>query len=119
MPTIAIGTGAVAQFRVLGGITGLSIVTCVSTPSIRRDLSHLLSASQVNTLLDRTEVLGVLPDAIKPAIRRVFGDGYNLQMTIMIGFAVAQIPATLMMWRKKPMVVGDQGGLRETDGAQG
>ena len=99
------GTGIVAQFRMLGGLIALSIVTCVSTPVIRHKLSHILSALQVETLLDQTEVLGLLPEAKQEIVRRIFGQGYNLQMRILIGFAVAQFPAVALMWRRKAIIL--------------
>ncbi|KAL9115407.1 MAG: hypothetical protein Q9227_000728 [Pyrenula ochraceoflavens] len=102
---LAVGTGAVTQFRILGGVIGLSIVTSVSTRVIRHDLLDFLPQPQADRLLDRTETIQYLHGAVRSAVRETFGRGYNLQMTILIGFAVAQIPATLLMWRRKQIVV--------------
>jgi hypothetical protein len=41
---------------------------------------------------------------MQTSIRTIFGQGYNVQMVIMIGFAAAQIPASLLMWTKKPLM---------------
>jgi hypothetical protein len=35
----------------------------------------------------------------------VLAHGYNLQMIVLCGFAAAQIPAALLMWRKKQITV--------------
>jgi hypothetical protein len=43
---------------------------------------------------------GELQDLIKP----IFERGFNLQMEFLIGFAVAQVPATFLMLRKEDLL---------------
>ncbi|KAL9621738.1 MAG: hypothetical protein Q9160_003856 [Pyrenula sp. 1 TL-2023] len=102
---LAVGTGAVTQFRILGGVIGLSIVTSVSLRSIRENLSSVVPPLQVETLLDRTDTIQLLQGATRKAVREIFGNGYNLQMTILIGFAAAQSLGIVLMWRRKSIVV--------------
>lgn len=89
----------------LGGILGLAIVTSVMNRWIRLPLLEILPSEQVKALLETTDALKSFPEATQLAVRELFGQGYNLQLKIMIGFAVAQIPATLMMWKKKPIMI--------------
>lgn len=94
-----------AQFKILGGMAVLAIVTSVMNRSIRNNLLTFLPVEEVVKLLDATKVLSTLPEDLQEQVRGVFGRGYNLQMKIIIGFAAAQIPATLLMWTKKPIMV--------------
>lgn len=102
---LAVGTAAITQFRVLGGIMGLAIVISVMNRAIRSDLLDLLPESTVDTLLQTTDVIRHFPPAIQESVRLIFARGYNLQMAIMIGFAAAQVPSTMLMWTKKPIMV--------------
>jgi len=49
-------------------------------------------------LLARTEIVKTLTPEVAADVRSLFGKGYNLQVRILIGFAVAKLPATAMMW---------------------
>ncbi|RDL39059.1 MFS general substrate transporter [Venustampulla echinocandica] len=93
---IAVANGAINQFRLLGGSFGLSIVVCASNSSLRHHLLSILEPSQVSVLLSRTETILALPDATQIIVRKMFGQSYNLQMLIVIGFAAANIPVSLM-----------------------
>ena len=69
----------------------------------------ILNLDQVDALLQSTSVLGNFSEATRLAVRSVLGQGYNQQMTVLIGFAAAQLPATLLMWKKKPVIVSSKG----------
>ncbi|TVY23362.1 Efflux pump [Lachnellula hyalina] len=102
---LGVGTGAVAQFKVLGGMAILAVVTSVMNRVIRSELERILPTEQVQLLLETTNVIAKFPPEIQEQVRHIFGRGYNLQMKIMIGFGAAQIPSTLLMWTKKPIMV--------------
>ncbi|TVY91258.1 Efflux pump [Lachnellula willkommii] len=102
---LGVGTGAVAQFKVLGGMAILAVVTSVMNRVIRSELERVLPTDQVQLLLETTDVITKFPPEIQETVRHIFGRGYNLQMKIMIGFGAAQIPSTLLMWTKKPIMV--------------
>jgi hypothetical protein len=68
-------------------------------------MEEILAPEQINALLESTEVLRAFPEATQSAVRAVFGQGYNLQLKVMIGFAVAHIPATMMMWKRKLVMI--------------
>jgi hypothetical protein len=102
---LAVGTAAIGQFRILGGAVGLAIVTTIFNRSMRPKLLRLLLPAQVDALLEYTSTLATFPEATQLAVRSSLGEGFNLQMTVLIGFAAAQLPATLLMWKKKSVVV--------------
>jgi len=83
----------------------LAIVTSVMNRWVRSELEIFLPIEQVELLLQRTDVISTLPEAAQSQVREIFGRGYNLQMKIMIGMAAAQVPSTLLMWTKKPIMV--------------
>jgi hypothetical protein len=87
----------VAQFRILGGVISLAIVTCISTPIIRNALLKAVSPEQTHAILDRLEIISTLPEELQAHVRDSFRRGFDLQMTAIIGFAAAHIPVTLMM----------------------
>jgi hypothetical protein len=83
----------------------LAIVTSVMNRWVNSELEKFLPLEQVELLLQTTDVISKLPEAAQSQAREVFGRGYNLQMKIMIGMAAAQVPSTLLMWTKKPIMV--------------
>ncbi|KAF2184758.1 MFS general substrate transporter [Zopfia rhizophila CBS 207.26] len=103
---LAVGTATISQFRILGGIIGIAIVTSVSTPYLRDHLQSILPQGLVQLLLSKTEAMGKLPSDVWEKVRAIFGEAYNLQMKVMIGFAVAQLPATALMWTNQVALPG-------------
>ena len=98
--------GSVAQFRVMGGVIGLAIVTAALNSSVRSKLAVFLSPAQIDELLRSAgSVSASFSGAMSAEIRAVFAEGYNLQMKILAGLAAAQIPSSLVMWQKKQIVV--------------
>lgn len=96
---------AMIQFRTMGGVIGLAIVTSVLNNYIRSHLAQVLSADQINVLLRTTDAFAALPPEVKESVRIIFARGYDLQLQVMIGFSAAQLPASLLMWKKKQIVV--------------
>ncbi|KAH6865804.1 MFS multidrug transporter-like protein [Alternaria rosae] len=95
---LAVGSAATSQFRTLGGLVGIAIVTSISTPYIRTHLTDILPLELAESLLERTELVQTLSPETLEHVRRVFGEAYNLQVKVLIGFAVAKVPVTGMMW---------------------
>ncbi|KAL9106453.1 MAG: hypothetical protein Q9227_008541 [Pyrenula ochraceoflavens] len=98
----AAAMGAITQFRALGGVVGFAIATNAFNGYVRSNLRSELSTSQLTQLLQSvTTFIESLPPGIQKQVRSVFASAYDLQMKIMIGFAVAQAVAVLLMWEKK------------------
>lgn len=91
------------QTRVMGGALGLAIVTTARNSVVKLKLLHTLTAAQTDSIFQTTAVIETFPVAIQDLIRNVFADAFDLQMFIILGFAVAQIPATLLMWEREPI----------------
>jgi len=83
----------------------LAIVTSVMNRWVRSELEKFLPIEQVELLLQTTDIISKLPEAAQSQVREGFGRWYNFQMKIMIGMAAAQLPSTLLMWTKKPIMV--------------
>jgi hypothetical protein len=83
----------------------LAIVTSVMNRWVRSELEKFLPIEQVELLLQTTDIISKLPEAAQSQVREGFGRWYNFQMKIMIEMAAAQLPSTLLMWTKKPIMV--------------
>jgi hypothetical protein len=77
---------------------GIAIVVSVSTPYIRTRLTDIVSAETALHLLEKTEIVRTLDPDVATNVRSLFGKAYNLQVRILIGFAVAKLPVTALMW---------------------
>lgn len=93
------------QFRNMGGVIGLAIVTTVINSYVRNHLAGVLQPEQIDALLQTTDAFATLPPAVMKTVKSIFAKGYNLQLQIMIGFSAAQISVTFLMWQKKQVTV--------------
>jgi hypothetical protein len=96
--------GAVAQLRPMGGVIILAIATSVFNSNTRGKLSDILGSVHGRDLLSNDIISGLDSDA-RERVRGILAHGYNLQMIVLCAFAAAQIPATLLMWRRKQIKV--------------
>jgi len=101
-----VATTLIAQFRYMGSVVGVAIVTCILNSYMVSHLSEILTPAQIDAVLQSTEVVGTLPGELRHAVQMLFAKGYNLQMRVLIGFSAAQIPAALLMWQKNQVVLG-------------
>lgn len=93
-------TGAVIQFRFLGGAIGLSIVSSILNGMLKSQLRGILPARELASLLESTEVISTFTPTVRNKVLEVFAQNYQVQFRIMIGFAAAQIPAAALLWRR-------------------
>ena len=89
------------QFRLLGGALALCLVTAVMNNGLREDLLPYIDPDIMGHIFRTTAAINELSEPTKTLVRDVFMRGYNLQLHILIGFAGAQLPATLLMWQKE------------------
>lgn len=97
--------GSVGQFRVMGGVIGLAMITTAFNGLVRSQLSSLISASELETLLKSPETIASFTTDIQRIVRTTFAEGYTLQTKILAGLAAGQIPAALLMWEKEQIMV--------------
>ncbi|KAL2831386.1 major facilitator superfamily domain-containing protein [Aspergillus cavernicola] len=101
----AVAMGAVAQFRVMGGCSGIAIVTAVANGYLQSHLSQFLVLDEVDAILQSAEMLSTLSSAEQRLARGVFSASYNLRMKILAGFAGREVLASLLMWQKSQLKV--------------
>lgn len=89
----------------MGGAIGLAVVTTVLNNYVQSHLTGVLTPEQLGTFLKTTSILAELPASTADIVREVYSSGLNAQMRVAVGFAVAQIPAALLMWRRKQIIV--------------
>lgn len=97
--------GSIGQFRVMGGVIGLAIITTAFNGLVRSQLSDLLSGSELETLLKSPGTIALFTPDTQEIIRTTFAEGYTLQVKILAGLAAGQIPAALLMWEKAQIMV--------------
>ncbi|KAH8166270.1 hypothetical protein CIB48_g1935 [Xylaria polymorpha] len=101
----AVGMGSGAQFRSMGSSIVLAISTSVFNTYARPKLQGLLGVSSADDLLFSEEVLASLSPAVLVELRHLLAEAYNRQVLVLAVSAALQIPASLLMWKKKQLVV--------------
>jgi hypothetical protein len=100
----AVAISAVIQFRTMGGTVFLAIASSVFLNYVRSNLSSVLPSSEVDLILRSPGVLTHEPAHVQEAAVEVFTKAYAIQFRMLIGVAVAQFLAALLMWKKKQIV---------------
>ncbi|KAF1835910.1 MFS general substrate transporter [Decorospora gaudefroyi] len=95
----AISSGALLQFRALGGVLGLSITTTAFNNYLKTHLFIFDSLSTSDMLKAVQSARDFSPEIQHQIITRL-AEAYNLQMKILIGFSALQIFVIAMIWRK-------------------
>ncbi|KAI1121538.1 major facilitator superfamily domain-containing protein [Nemania abortiva] len=101
----AVGMAAGAQLRSMGSSIVLAISTSVFNTYARSRLQGLLGVSSSDELLFSGEILGSLPPALLEQVRHLLAESYNRQVLVLAVSAALQVPASLLMWKKKQLVV--------------
>ncbi|KAI5917481.1 MFS multidrug transporter-like protein [Camillea tinctor] len=92
----AVAMATISQFRVMGGVIGLSIITAAFNGLVR---------DRVEELLQSPVTIGSFPPDIQEVIRVTFSEGYRLQIKILSGLAAGQLPASFLMWQKDQITI--------------
>ncbi len=95
--------GAGAQFRFIGSAMVLAISTSVFNTYARPQFQALLGVSSADSLIHSGGGLTSLPQQLQDDIRYTFAEGYNRQVLVLCVSAACQIPASLLMWKKKQL----------------
>jgi hypothetical protein len=82
----------------MGSAIGFAVATRILNTYLRSHLSPFLSAPEISSLLQNTQTVSTLNVEKQELVRRVFGEGYNLQFRIATGVAGAQFFATGIVW---------------------
>ncbi|KAI0405746.1 putative multidrug resistance protein fnx1 [Xylaria palmicola] len=101
---VALGAGS--QFRMIGSAIALAASTSVFDGRTRPQLTNILGPFRATeALLALGQYIGTLPPDVQENVRLALADGYNWQMIVLAAFAAAQIPAALLLWKKKQITV--------------
>ncbi|TGO56767.1 hypothetical protein BCON_0073g00010 [Botryotinia convoluta] len=100
-----VAVSSITQFRILGGVLGIAIATAAYKSNIISDLDRILTKEQRSLILESTSIIKTFDPKVQIQIRGVFAKGYNVQFRILVAFAAAQIPSSLLMWQEKQIVV--------------
>ncbi|KAJ5884936.1 hypothetical protein N7495_009446 [Penicillium taxi] len=94
---ITIATGAIVQLRFLGGAIGLAIASNILNGSLKHHLHGVISRHDIHLLLENATRITLLSPRLQQVVRDVFAISFSTQLKVMIGFAAAQLPATLLL----------------------
>lgn len=97
---LATGTSATVQFRFLGGAVAVAIATAVGNSWIKDRLVGLVTLPQLLAIFRSTSAINNLPVSLQTVVREHFMESFNLQMRIVLGFTVASVITTLLIWQK-------------------
>ncbi|KAI1863494.1 hypothetical protein JX265_008711 [Neoarthrinium moseri] len=98
----AVGLGVASQFRFVGSSMLLAISTSIFNGYVRSRLEALLEISNSDLL---STFLFTLPQELQEQARYILAEGYNRQILALCVSAALQVPASLLMWKKKQVVV--------------
>ncbi|KAI9643296.1 hypothetical protein NHQ30_007913 [Ciborinia camelliae] len=101
----AVGMATGSQFQVMGSTIVLSIGTSVFNGHTRALLESLLGGSSSASVVHLGESIQHVPHEVQDQIRRILAEGYNRQSLVLCAAAAAQVPAALLLWRKKQIRV--------------
>ena len=98
---LAISSGALLQFRVVGGALGLALASAVMNSYLTSHLSHSIGAEDMAAVLQSTAAIKEFPPAVQRLVLEKFAEGYSLQLKILAGFAGLQVLCVGLLWRGK------------------
>ncbi|KAI0844145.1 putative multidrug resistance protein fnx1 [Daldinia vernicosa] len=102
---LAVASAAGTQFRFIGSAFVVPITTAVGNGWVKDQLSSSLTSSQIDRIFQSTASIYELPKQLQPSIRSTFVKGFNLEMHVVLGFAVASVLSIALMWRRNPIRV--------------
>lgn len=104
----AVGTGALNMARSLGGCVAVAICSALHHSSLQSKLPRLLNPEQVALVEDSSAYVSTLPPAVRSELGHIFGQSYNRQFQVMMGFVCLNFVVTVILGvvRKKRGVFG-------------
>ncbi|KAL4981982.1 MFS general substrate transporter [Aspergillus falconensis] len=98
---LATATGAMIQFRQMGSTIGLSIGSSLLNSYLKSHLAPpVLTASQLESLLQNIRVIFTFPPALQEVTREAFATAFGLQLKVVIGLAAALFPSIMLMLKE-------------------
>lgn len=99
---IAVGTGALNMLRTLGGCVAVAICSAIHNTVLEDKLPSILPAGQPS-LIENFGKLEGLPPGLKKQLGEVFGQSYNRQFQVILGFSLLNfvVAIVLLLVRKR------------------
>ncbi|KAF2158515.1 hypothetical protein M409DRAFT_71606 [Zasmidium cellare ATCC 36951] len=107
----ALAIGSTLQLRMLGGAVRVAVANSVLNSHVRSHLPGVLSGEQLASVLESARGIINLPLDTQLRVREIYGEAYNLQMRVTVGFSAAHILAVLLMWKNRPLRLSKEGAL--------
>lgn len=92
------------QLRFLGGAIGLAIASNILNGHLRSHLSSVLTSHDLHLFLENMKDIKFVSTNLQDLVEKVFADSYTTQLRVMIGFAGAQLFATLLLIKRGPQL---------------
>jgi hypothetical protein len=84
---------------------GLAACTTALNSYLSSKMTGTLSGEQLSLMLQFVSAIEAFPLDTRHALERVYGEGYDLQMKVLLAFAVLQLPVILLTWRNPQLGV--------------
>lgn len=84
----------------LSGALVLAIITAVMNSNLNRTLPQVLTDQELFRVFQSTDAIAMLGEPVRTEVKETFLKGYNMQLRILVGFAGAEVLATLLMWQE-------------------
>lgn len=86
---------------------GLAIASNILYGKLKGQLSDKLTPQQLDQVLKRTGDIKNLPKKVQEAALGVFAESYTVQFQAMIAFAAAQVPSSLLIFKRGQQYVAE------------
>jgi hypothetical protein len=90
-------------------VIGLGISATALSNYVKARLASVLSPEQLSELFESSGSVAQFPSEQAAATRAVYNDAYNLQMRIVMGFALASLFVSLLAFRSHPLDLNTAG----------
>jgi len=89
-----------------GGAVALALCTALANSQTQSALSQVLTPEELQQIFDSTDAINSLSPNDKLAVQSEFLHGFNLQMYILLAFAGALLPTSLLVWKRVQIRIG-------------
>lgn len=100
---VGVAFSAMTQVRTLGGLIGIAAGQALLNARLLSRLGSALSAEKLAALLQSTTAIAGFTPEEAAATAQTYGEAFNLQNTVMLGFCAAATVACLGVWKRNPM----------------
>jgi hypothetical protein len=88
-----------------GATIGLSACTTAFNSYLTSRLPGILSNTQLTNLLQSISTLDTFTPDQRQEVEVIYGNAYNLQLKVLLGFTLLQIPVIFLMWKSPQLGV--------------